>query len=156
MCVVLGALVSQAAAHGSEDVPVGRVTVPPGGVAAIAIEHAGPGDRIYWGWNASAPERLSVQLLWHDLGGREYALSPEGTRQPFGTFVAPAAFDGARLVWQNAGDAPVEVEWTYHASAPFWRRPDMVFPAPIPIIFLVGAYPLGRAIDARRWRVHPR
>ena len=106
-CVVLGALVVQAAAHGSEDVPVGTVTVPPGGVATIVMAHAGPGDRLSWGWHASAPELVSVQVLWHDQGGREYTLSPEETQQPFGTFVAPAAFNGARLVWRNVGDAPV-------------------------------------------------
>ncbi|HEX9867018.1 MAG TPA: hypothetical protein VGC99_00235, partial [Candidatus Tectomicrobia bacterium] len=150
MLVLLGALVFQAAAHGSEDVPVGILTVPPGGATSIAIELSGPGDRVQWVWNASAPERLSMQFLWHDMAGREYALFPDGTRETFGMFVAPAEFGGARLVWRNAGAAPVEVEWTYHASAPFWRRPDMVLPTLIPIIFLAGAYPLGWAIDARR------
>jgi hypothetical protein len=149
--VVLGALVSQAAAHhGSETVPTGTLVVPASGTASIALADVGPGERIQWVWNTSTPARVSMQLLWHDMGGREHALFPDGTRKTFGMFLAPAAFGEARLVWRNAGAAPVQVEWTYHASAPFWRRPDMVLPALIPIIFLAGAYPLGWAIDARR------
>ena len=151
MAVILGALASQTVAHhGSETVPTGTVVVPPSGTASVALGDVGPGERIQWVWNTSTPERVSMQVLWHDRAGREYALFPDGTRETFGTFVAPAEFGGARLVWRNAATAPVQVEWTYHASAPFWRRPDMVLPALIPIIFLAAAYPLGWAIDARR------
>jgi hypothetical protein len=151
LVVFLGALVSQAAAHhGSETVPTGTLVVPASGTASIALADVGPGERIQWTWNSSAPERVSMQVLWHDKAGREYALFPDETRETFGTLVASAEFGRAWLVWRNVGAAPVQVEWTYHASAPFWRRLDMVLPALIPILFLVGAYPLGWAIDARR------
>lgn len=151
MVVLLGALVAQAAAHhGSETVPTGTLVVPPGGTASIALADVGPGERMQWVWKSSTPERVSMQLLWHDRAGREYTLFPDETQETFGMFLAPAAFGGARLVWRNAAAAPVQVEWTYHTSAPFWRRPDMVLPALIPILFLIGAYPLGWAIDARR------
>jgi hypothetical protein len=149
--VVLGTLVSQASAHhGSATVPTGTLVVPASGTASIVLADVGPGERIQWVWNTSTPERVSLQLLWHDRAGREYALFPDETRETSGMFLPPAAFGGARLVWRNAGAAPVQVEWTYYASASFWRRPDMVLPALIPILFLVGAYPLGWAIDARR------
>jgi hypothetical protein len=151
LAVFLGTLVCQAAAHhGSEAVPTGTLVVPAGGTASIALTDVGPGERIQWVWNTPIPEHVSMQVFWHDGAGRQYALFPDETQETFGTFVASAAFGGARLVWRNAAAAPVQVEWSYHASAPFWRRPDMVLPALIPIIFLIGAYPLGWAIDARR------
>jgi hypothetical protein len=152
MCVVLGTLVAQASAHGSEDIPTGIMTVPPSGTASITIAYANPSDTIQWEWKASVPERVSGQLLWQDLRGRDNALAPDTSQQPFGMFVAPADLTEARLVWRNTGDTPAKVEWVYHVSAPFWRHPDMVLPALIPFFFLIAAYPLGRAIDTLRER----
>ncbi|HSE96184.1 MAG TPA: hypothetical protein VLD61_09835 [Methylomirabilota bacterium] len=141
--------------HGSEDSPRGTLTVPSESSAEVPVLETRPGDRLQWTWTvvSGSPEHLLGLLAWTDAAGREQEFKPGPDGQTFGSLVAPDGFRDARLVWRNAGSGAVTIEWTYGASAPFWRRPDMFLPASIPVIFLVACYVVGRAIDRRARRL---
>ncbi len=145
---------SALAHHGREDTPKGTLTVPAGGSTSIPIERTVPADTVQWTWtiaptSPASPVQLSAQLFWTDSSGQERAADAAQEGRTFGTFVAPEDFKSARLVWRNTGGIAADVEWNYGVSASFWRRPDMILPASIPVIFLVAAFVLGKSVDAR-------
>ena len=66
MCIVLGTLVGQASAHGSEDIPTGIVLVPPSGTASITIAYVSPSDTIQWESSGCIMSwyRSGATLIW--------------------------------------------------------------------------------------------
>jgi hypothetical protein len=149
---------SGARAHGSEDHPTGTLAVPAAGSASLAVEDIGPGETLQWMWEprSGGAGHLSTRLVWTDVAGHEQASPADPPGQTFGRFVAPRDLGGVRLVWQNTGDRPALVEWSYHASAPFWLRPDMFLPAMIPVLLLAACYAAAKALDRRTRRARAR
>lgn len=159
LCVLATALASERPATAfhpiSTDHPSGALAVPGDASAVLWIDGCRPGDTLQWRWTVASgsPAALSTQVRWHDASGRMLASPSDPAGQTYGTFVAPRDFhEGLALVWQNAGPAPVTVQWEYGVSPDFWRRPDILLPALIPVLLLIAAYAGGRLIDARARR----
>jgi hypothetical protein len=156
--VLASAWAPSAGAHESSDaVPTGIIKVHAGASVSLPIEAINPRDTLQWIWAvvSGSPAALTTHLFWTDASGREHAVEPDQAGRTFGTFIAPADLAGARLVWRNMGDSSAEIQWSYGCSADFWRRPDMYLPALTPVLLLIGAQILGKAIDARGRRRRP-
>ncbi|MEK7557540.1 MAG: hypothetical protein AAB538_06165 [Patescibacteria group bacterium] len=153
LLIVTAGWTNSAQAHeGTDTSHSGVLHVPSFGTAAVPVEGCKPGDTMQWTWGVATAyaSTVSAKLLWTDTSGQEHTAPAEQAGQTFGTFVAPQDFANARLVWTNSNDTPAEIDWSYGAEAPFWRRPEMFLPAMIPILLIPVAYLLGRYVDRRR------
>jgi hypothetical protein len=157
--LLLAALVSVAAPAArafdmmSDPTPHGMLRVPARGSADLLLD-INARDFVQWTWRVDGGHEamLATRVVWSDRAGRERAETALPAGQTFGNFDVPATYAIGRIEWHNSGDEPLLVAWTYSSSASFWRRPEYVLPALLPLFLLAAAFHLGRRIDRRRAR----
>ncbi len=141
-----------AAAHAKVPDPiVGRSTIPAGTSVPILVDDLHGRDTLWVEFIVAEGPGLTATVTWTDSAGGKHSERAQSTPTTHGEFrfVAPDTLAGATIVIANPGTTDATVDHQHLASAPFWRSPNLWFPAVLPFLFLAACALL--AWLARPW-----
>lgn len=142
------ALPTAAAHQGIPEPLTGTVEVEPGGVVVVAIDSLHGRDVLNFRLDVQGDgSAVAADVLWKDVAGAAHVTAgAAAARSREFRFDAPPDLASATVALRNTGEAPATVRYEYLSSAPFWRSPDLVFPAVLPFVFLAGAVLVARVL----------